>query len=668
MIPKISRGARMSGLITYLVSVGPDLDNEHEHPHIVAGHASVMGLGYSGDLSNAQALDIAREIDAPRRAFGVEVPVPNYLRDSVGKTIFGSDGRPVLNPLEPKREGNVWHCSLSLHADEGQLPDEKWGQIAQEFMTAMGFTANDSGRADARWVAVRHGLSARGNDHIHIAATTVREDGTTVNTYRDYARAQETCKQLEERHGLRVVLGRHDRRTVPGYHRAHLYAAARAAGLQRGEAKSAMRTGVIEPPRDRLERVIRASLAASPREADFVRTLRSQGILIRRARDPHTGEVRGWCAGLRPTSGRGGRRPPPIMPGGGSISPDLTLPRLRNNWKESPESRSEADQVWQEAEDALARYLEGDEAAIPQPAATLPEPLAQAPTQSEIRAAITQLEQWANRVNAIPAADTVSFAAAARQAAGVFSAWSLQHETKPGPMARAARTLSTYASVPAHRDGPVPDSFPIAGVSGWTTILLAARRDANPMLANLAVLQQIGRTVNAISRAAMAAGEAGRARQLADLSARELDGIHREFAAVTATETAPSPAQQATDAARIARTANRAGSDRTRPSHDQRRTANEPRRQSPQAEPSRRTADFDIGRFMRLQRPTAAAAQQADEQEPDIYGTTASDSTSPGTDRSTGDRDQGAASEQAPEQPRERPSGPQHDTGRDHDR
>ena len=39
-----------------------------------------------------------------------------------------------------------------------------------------------------------------------------------------------------------------------------------------------MRTGVIEPPRDRLERVIRASLAASSREADFVRTLRSRGI------------------------------------------------------------------------------------------------------------------------------------------------------------------------------------------------------------------------------------------------------------------------------------------------------------------------------------------------------------------------------------------------------
>ncbi|GAB4590289.1 relaxase/mobilization nuclease domain-containing protein [Nocardia sp. IFM 10818] len=128
----------------------------------------------------------------------------------------------------------MWHCSLSLHADEGELPDEKWAAIAREFMDLMEFSGNLSGRADARWVAIRHGLSARGNDHLHIAASAVREDGTRVNTYRDFARAQDACKELEQRHGLRVVLGRHDGRTTRGYHRAQIYAAARAAGIPRG--------------------------------------------------------------------------------------------------------------------------------------------------------------------------------------------------------------------------------------------------------------------------------------------------------------------------------------------------------------------------------------------------------------------------------------------------
>ncbi len=554
MIPKISRGARMSGLIAYLVSVGPDMDNEHEHPHIVAGHASVVGLGFSGDLSIAQGLAIAREIDAPRRAFGVEVSVPNYLRDSVGKTIIGSDGRPALNPLEPKREGNVWHCSLSLHSEEGQLPDEKWAAIAQEFMDLMEFSSHRSGRADARWVAIRHGLSARGNDHIHIAASAVREDGTKVNTYNDFARAQTACKVLEQRHGLRVVLGRHDGRTTRGYHRAQVYAAARAAGIARGEAKQAMRTSTIEPERDTVERVVRASLAASRSEAEFVRTLRSQGVLFRRSRDPETGEVRGWCVGLRPPhrGGGGSRRRPPILPSGGSIAADLTLPRLRNNWDDTPGDRADAQREWREAEDALARYLNGDEFAVPSRSGPLPAAVQRAapPSRRDINAAVAELERWANTFSSIPAQDTPAFAAAARQAAGVMSAWSLVYESKPGVMARAARTLSSYAQLPAHQDTRSPHWNRRNSASGWAVILLASRAHANPSLANLAVLHQIGRTVDAISRAAFAAGEVARARQLAALAAGELNEIHQRFASVGASSTATAQAPQ--DAARAA--------------------------------------------------------------------------------------------------------------------
>ncbi|WP_157762675.1 relaxase/mobilization nuclease domain-containing protein, partial [Nocardia yamanashiensis] len=303
MIPKITRGAEMGGLLAYLA--GPGDENQHHNPHLVAGHDSVMGLGFDGELTIAQARVVAREIDAPRRAFGTVVTVPNYLRDAQGRTIIDADGRPVVNPLQPKRDGNVWHCSLSLHADEGQLPDEKWAAIANEFMQIMEFSGDQTGRADARWAAVRHGLSVRGNDHIHIAASAVREDGTRVNTYRDFARAQDACRQLEERHGLRVVLGRLDGRTTRGYHRAQIYAAARAAGIARGEAKQAMRTATIEPDRDTIERIVRASLAASRNEAEFVRTLRSQGVLFRRSRDPRTDEIRGWCVGLRPPAGGG---------------------------------------------------------------------------------------------------------------------------------------------------------------------------------------------------------------------------------------------------------------------------------------------------------------------------------------------------------------------------
>ncbi|MET8427772.1 hypothetical protein [Nocardia sp. NPDC004860] len=522
----------------------------------------MLDLGFGGELTVGQARAIAREIDAPRRAFGTVVTVPNYLRDAGGRTIIDAEGRPVVNPLQPKRDGNVWHCSLSLHADEGQLPDEKWAAIAREFMDLVEFSGDQAGRADARWVAIRHGLSASGNDHIHIAASAVREDGTRVNTYRDFARTQDACKQLEQKYGLRMVLGRHDGRTTRGYHLAQVYAAARAAGIPRGEAKQAMRTTTIEPDRDTIERIVRASLAASRGEAEFVRTLRSQGVLFRRSRDPRTDEIRGWCVGLRPpTGGRGGssgRRRPPIMPGGGSIASDLTLPRLRHQWDDNVEERAAAEQAWAEAEDALARYLRGDESAIPARPQTLPAAVRRVapPSRRDINAAIGELERWANTFTSVPVHDTVAFAAAARHAAGVLSAWSLAYEAKPGIMARAARTLSMYAHLPAHQDAPLPQWQRRNTASGWAVILLASRQHANPTLANLAVLHQIGRTVDAISRAAFTAGEVARARQLAALSAGELTQIHRQFASVGAQSTATAaPARRTDDAAQIARAA-----------------------------------------------------------------------------------------------------------------
>jgi hypothetical protein len=49
----------------------------------------------------------------------------------------------------------------------------------------MEFAGPDTGKADCRWVAVRHGLSTNGNDHIHIAVSLVREDRTKASVHND---------------------------------------------------------------------------------------------------------------------------------------------------------------------------------------------------------------------------------------------------------------------------------------------------------------------------------------------------------------------------------------------------------------------------------------------------------------------------------------------------
>lgn len=78
--------------------------------------------------------------------------------------------------------GHVWHCSLSIREGEGDLTDENWANIANDFMDHMGFT-EASGKALCRGVAIRHGHSKIGNDHIHIAASLVREHGTKWDSW-----------------------------------------------------------------------------------------------------------------------------------------------------------------------------------------------------------------------------------------------------------------------------------------------------------------------------------------------------------------------------------------------------------------------------------------------------------------------------------------------------
>lgn len=141
-------------------------------------------------LDAATAREIGVALDTPRLAYSVEVTRQVGVAD------------PETGEVHNDRvAADVWHCPLSLRAEEGQLSDEQWGTIAQQFVDRMGFT-EASGKAPCRWVAVRHGLSKNGNDHVHIAVSLVREDGTKATTHNDFKRAQELYRTLEAEHGL----------------------------------------------------------------------------------------------------------------------------------------------------------------------------------------------------------------------------------------------------------------------------------------------------------------------------------------------------------------------------------------------------------------------------------------------------------------------------------
>jgi hypothetical protein len=288
----------MSGLMTYLQ--GDGRANEHEEPHLVAGDGAIMAEYGYGELDRAAALAIAADLDEPGRVFVTSVTRVKEVTDP---------GTGVTS--KERVDADVWHCSLSISAEEGQLSDEKWAEISERFVELMGFAGADIGKADCRWVAVRHGLSKNGNDHVHIAVSLVREDGTKASVHHDFSKAQTIARELEREFELQPL---HE---------------SERAGAQRGEKpaerESASRRGATEVAAKRLERSLRAAATASQDEGEFVRRMRREGILIRpRFAVGRDDVVVGYSVALRPERGQ-----PEVWHGGGRIARDLTLPELR---------------------------------------------------------------------------------------------------------------------------------------------------------------------------------------------------------------------------------------------------------------------------------------------------------------------------------------------------
>jgi hypothetical protein len=103
--------------------------------------------------------------------------------------------QPVVVGVNPPGKP-VWHCSLQNHADDPLLSDPQWAQLASQFMARVGLAPDGDLRA-VRWLGIRHG-----DDHVHLVATLVRQDGRTVWGGNDYRLAQAAAREIEDRYGL----------------------------------------------------------------------------------------------------------------------------------------------------------------------------------------------------------------------------------------------------------------------------------------------------------------------------------------------------------------------------------------------------------------------------------------------------------------------------------
>ena len=455
MIPNVQKGGNMLGLVRYLQ--GPGKENEHENPHVVAGDPFLVAWHGSESLDRAGADEISAYLDEPRKVFGTEIKSQVTAQDP-------ETGEKVVMGY---RDQHVWHCSLSLSAEEGVLSNEKWDVVARDFVDRMGFT-EESGKSPCRWVAIHHGASKNGNDHIHLAASMVREDGTRWDgRFRDFKKAQDTCRELEVKHGLTRVEGRAHGTAERGEKPAERYQAARAEMD-------------LTAPKDLAQRV-RVAATAATSEAEWVRRVRADGVIVKPffARGT-TDVVRGYRAALKPEN----YQDKIVFYGGGTLGRDLTLPRLREGWPEpSVEEAQWASEEWQAAFRGKPPVHDGGR-----------ESKRLAPTAPDVAA--KNLAAFNERLAQVPIGDQVAWADAAKDVSGALSAWARYDKANAGELRQAASALSRSAQL--HRKGLPAGRRVKESPMGTALLFMSARRDDKPRIAGAVLMRQLLQTATAL--------------------------------------------------------------------------------------------------------------------------------------------------------------------------
>jgi hypothetical protein len=281
VIPRIhKRGSETIGLIRYLH--GPGTHEEHTDPHLVAAFDPLTPD--PGRDPQATYGQLQRLLDQPVNA--------------------------LLADRRPKK--HVWHLSVRASPEDPMLSDDDWAAIARRMVAATGIAPNGDDAA-CRWAAVRHA-----DDHIHIIATLVRDDGRRPRLHNEARRAQTEARLIEADYGLR--------RITPGDGTA----AKRPTSAERHKAK---RRGRQRTPREELREAVRRSVAGAAGEEEFFDRLGAASLLVRRRIAP-SGDTLGYTVAL--PGDRNGKGDP-VFYSGSKLAPDLSLPRIRERWAQNPD-------------------------------------------------------------------------------------------------------------------------------------------------------------------------------------------------------------------------------------------------------------------------------------------------------------------------------------------
>ncbi|MGE7434180.1 relaxase/mobilization nuclease domain-containing protein [Kitasatospora sp. NPDC001175] len=301
-------GSNTRGLLAYLY--GPGRHDEHRDPHIVAGFA-MLALPDPGRDETATLTELARYLDEPVR-----------LRNS-------EPGKQLTD--------HVWHCPVRAAPEDRYLSDTEWAEIAERIVQAAGIAPKGDDLA-CRWIAVRHA-----DDHIHILATIVREDGRRPKLHDSGRRAGAECREIERDYGLRQLGtgdGTAERRPT------------------QAEMHKAKRLGWEQTSRAWLQDRIRAAVPHATSVEELLSYLQADGIQIKIRRFP-SGDLQGYSVGRPGDTNAKGEQ---IYIPGGKIAPDLSLPKLQalleaSQPEEHPTARrNRPGTPWERATDSLDTF------------------------------------------------------------------------------------------------------------------------------------------------------------------------------------------------------------------------------------------------------------------------------------------------------------------------
>jgi hypothetical protein len=501
MIGKVCRrGTDTRRLLGYLFTEGlageRGLESAHVDARVIAGYQPPGGLEPQrrpdgrADVSRLAAL-----LDAPVRAGGV------------GKDVKAT-----------------YHLAISAAPTDRTLSDAEWADIAGLYLGRLGLAQRGDDSA-VRWVAVRHA-----DNHVHVVATLVRQDGRRVFPHHDFYRARKASLAVERKYELTPtspVDRTADPETTRGEQRKH-----------RDAVQASARAGLpapAGPDRDVLRARVRTALAGSQGWEEFADRLRRSGVLVReRYSTRNPGEITGYAVGLLATGVRDVDGQQIVWFGGGKLAPDLSLPQLRARWEHGETTGP------QQAGDGRARFGAGTSTGAPSGSAADLSDMDRRRLWVAAQNTVHRADEDIRHASSHPcdAAAQATAQAAAASAAEVLGAVSwLVERKRGGPLHAAAQDYSRAARDLHRRTVPAtPRSRSTQTAAG---ALLGARlvkqAETRQLLSLLARLTALSESLARLRETQGRAAQALAARRAAEQLANE--HLRRAGAASTAVPT-----------------------------------------------------------------------------------------------------------------------------------